>query len=225
MIELHARRLEGVIGDENKSCVKNLHSGRGRGPVLLVPIIGDVPLSFFWNFLCSMLAPFVCHSATPLLPSPRTCPRSLSCTGGPRSSSSFYLLATMALRSLSRAGVEMGGRVAGKGSRGLGGVTHATRHLAGAERKMSSFVGEGHGQFGRSQAPSYRQGACFGGFSAASVGRGVHHVLFIQFGVVFSKNPLPLSALERGGRADSPPATCRASMVCCVTARVDPVRY
>lgn len=64
----------------------------------------------------------------------------------------------MALRSLGRAGVEVGGRVAGKRA------PHATsRHVVlGAERKMqmSSFVGEGHGQgqFGRSHAPSYRQG-------------------------------------------------------------------
>lgn len=70
-------------------------------------------------------------------------------------------LVTMALRSLGRAGVEMGARVAGKGSRGLGGgVSHRTRQLAGAERSLSSsFVGEGQGQFGSSQAPSYRQGA------------------------------------------------------------------
>eukprot|EP00903_Cladosiphon_okamuranus_P019923 g18310.t1 len=60
----------------------------------------------------------------------------------------------------------MGGRVArkAKGSRGLGGATHATsRHFGGAERKMSSFVVEGHGQFGRSQASSYRQGSLASG--------------------------------------------------------------
>ncbi|CAN0434105.1 unnamed protein product, partial [Ectocarpus sp. 12 AP-2014] len=37
----------------------------------------------------------------------------------------------MALRSLSRAGVDMGARVAGVGSRG-GRVPHATRHVGGA---------------------------------------------------------------------------------------------
>lgn len=69
----------------------------------------------------------------------------------------------MAFRSLSRAGVKMGARVAGKGGRGLGGVSHATRHITGTERQMSSFVGEGRGQFGRSQAPSYRQGSLASG--------------------------------------------------------------
>lgn len=72
-------------------------------------------------------------------------------------------LEAMALRSLGRAGVEMGARLAGEGCRGLrGGASHTTRNLVGAERKMSSsFVGEGQGQFGRSQAPSFRQGSSF----------------------------------------------------------------
>ncbi|CAM9124551.1 unnamed protein product [Ectocarpus sp. 4 AP-2014] len=60
----------------------------------------------------------------------------------------------MALRSLSRAGVEMGARVAGTGSKCCR-VPHPTRHVGGAERKMSSFVGQGPGH----QAPSFRQGS------------------------------------------------------------------
>ncbi|CAM9519104.1 unnamed protein product [Laminaria digitata] len=66
----------------------------------------------------------------------------------------------MALRSLRRAGVEVGGRMAGKGGRV--GATIAKRNLiAGVERKSSSFVGHGQGQghFGRPQTPSHRQGS------------------------------------------------------------------
>lgn len=58
----------------------------------------------------------------------------------------------MALRSISRAGMDVAGRAAGKGRAGA--VTH--RPLVGAERMVSSFVGQGH--FGRSQALPYRQG-------------------------------------------------------------------
>eukprot|EP00752_Nemacystus_decipiens_P010036 g8949.t1 len=58
----------------------------------------------------------------------------------------------------------MGVRVAGKGSKGPGGVIQASRYIGRAQqRKMSSFMGEGHGQFGRSQAPSYRQGSLASG--------------------------------------------------------------
>lgn len=67
----------------------------------------------------------------------------------------------MALRSLSRAGVEVGGRMAGKGRVGAT-MTHRNL-IASVERKSSSFVGQGQGQghFGRSQTPSYRQGVLF----------------------------------------------------------------
>ncbi|CAM9244795.1 unnamed protein product [Scytosiphon promiscuus] len=65
----------------------------------------------------------------------------------------------MALRSLSRAGMGIGGRVASKGGQGIVVATHGSRHMAGAERRMSSFVGQGQGHFGDSQPPSYRQGS------------------------------------------------------------------
>jgi len=86
-------------------------------------------------------------------------------------------LTAMALRSLSRAGVEVGGRVAGKRA------THAARHVVlGAERKMSSFVGEGHGQgqFGRSQAPSYRQGAPYKALPCRKFERSTSIYLFFR---------------------------------------------
>ncbi|CAM9552495.1 unnamed protein product, partial [Hapterophycus canaliculatus] len=65
----------------------------------------------------------------------------------------------MALRSLSRAGMGIGGRLAPKGGRSVVGATSGSRHAASTEQHMSSFVGQGQGRFGDSQPPSYRQGS------------------------------------------------------------------
>lgn len=59
----------------------------------------------------------------------------------------------MALRSLSRKGIEVGARV-GK----------SRAHNLGAERKASSLVGQGHGgHFGRPPTTAYGQGVRSGG--------------------------------------------------------------